>query len=1124
MRTPNISTYLGDQIRDRNEVRFLEQFRADLSRRGASATIYANFIADPRNEARQIDFLVLTQQRLVHIELKTLRQDSPVHAAANGPWRQLLPGDQTNSWKNAYRQAQGATYAISDDVRRLVKAGKLPDTGARFFEHIDTVVCLFPEIPRQSAIERHRYVAVCGYQALIDRVVTPGPHPSGWTSSDATTLARELGLYAEPDDDEADSRRTQDLNALADYRSRFIQDHSANLHPLVPIAAIDSDNDDQLTPLDTVMGAICASEALVFTGESGGGKSHVVRHAVLQTARRQAVPIWLNCGDYEGDTFTVAMAKAAARFTAEPWNQLFERANRHGIVPVIVLDGLDGCSPNQQRILLEGASSYHLTRGCALVVTTHEPRSLASARSLRALPPSPSEREALLASYGAPELSSAEAFRTPWELAMAAQCATDIGADASPSELFELYVRRRTASESQRDQLRALAIAMQNSLRPSLPMAQIRPAIGELADRPPTADEIDALLSCSLLSLSPQRVSFAHETLGKFLAAQHLLLTASNANELAVLLAQPALAGLRELTLEAEPDSVRRADTLIHLAHAGLIAKAARGGYGPHTEARIRAAMQRALSTAADVTSGARFIYNDDLDKASVIAGHWSLPAPISKSDAALLTACGMVLADDVITADIVHLLDSTDAHCATAMRDLRDRGVKAPISAIGAVTYTPGLSYHAPDDATNQSGPADLPATIVLRACASERFRLFGAQDQEPRGTRVRFAADAPARWGRMLAALTVLNAGSPEDLALVPQLIAQAWDLGGYHFRLNALEVAHGVARHLSGESLNELRSVLEDFDVSDNWALSSLLVEALAACGGIQPLFTAADIRDEIANVLGRPSDPDAQAIARSILGRLFEDEAIFGPHSEVIGALDPSDLIRLCGMSLRDKDARISITRDWAVGRIADHIVLAGPSLRKQLQEIAAAPPLDSFVTHEGLRAHIAALRGWSQISHQLPDAVSDLGDVAARTWRRIDELIFPSLRGQKIPTDAAETAWNELSGPCKPNAVDALLQLRMLGTWDGDSAASLYPDLLEAFPERFRALYEWALEYWHEVRPATGTHLLARREVVVRELGAIGDARSQSLLRNYLNESEISSAVVDSIREIEARNS
>jgi RecA/RadA recombinase len=1118
MSTNAIQLFLGDPIRDPNESRFVRRLRADLAERGIEAMVLANFIADPKRQARQVDFLVWTAHRLAHVELKSLDPRAPLHAPANGHWTQHLPGGQTRTLGNGFRQARDTTYAISDDLRRIARREHLPGPEDGYYRFIDTVVCVQPEVPEASNVQPLKHATMCGYADLLERLGRAGSPPPGWTAAHVESVARELGLYAEPDDLEAAAAQQVDLNHLATYRSSVVLDLASDLHELVPLS-MTGDADQPLNPVDVLDHCLASGDLVTVTGPSGSGKTHAVRHAVLNRTRTDAVPVWLSCRDYDGDTFSVAMAKAVARFSSHRWSDLFYRARRQGLVPVIVLDGLGECRPEQQRTLLEGVRAYRNGNACAVVVTDQQPPPLDASRRLFTQPPDTVERDKLLSSYGAPLLSGADAFTTVWELAMAAQCATELPPGADHVDVVDTYCRRLSSSEVQRDQLRALAVAMRSSFKVSLPLAQVRPAIANLVGRVVTADEIDALLRCPLLQVGPQRVAFAHESLGRFLAAQHLVLAAADGLALAARLREPALADLSELAIRIETDTDRRVSAMTALARPELLAQGALGRYGLATELRVQAAMRDVLVAMQAVTAGAHFVFTDDLEQPGTMPGHWERPH-ITCTDVVLLDACGRCLSAGILIPEVVALLDVTDERSDAAMKTLQEQGVRAPISAVVALTYAPSLSRGQDiSSSTAELIVGDLPASILLRAAYFTRFNTFNPSDNAPRATRVRYEAPGQARWGRVSAALMMVNVHSDEDLNLLPDLVSEAWTLNGYHMRLEALDAAHSGARWMDSPARLRLRDVLEDLDTSNNWALSSLHGEALAACGAIEAISTEQDIRAEIDQVLSNADDPNASGLARSILGRQFEDEAIFGPVSEVLASLDPRQLVSLCGLALLDEDATLSIIRDWAVARIADHIDVAGPQERRLIEQIAADPPAASFAVHEGLNAHLDALRAWSSIADELPAPSSAFKGPAARTWRLIDELAFPLLSG--AGAGESREVWMELHDLCRPTAVDALLQMGSAMGWSQDRS-TIYEQLAEEYPDELRLLFEWALDKWDQVRPAIGTHVHAWREVLLHELGRVGDDRTRALLESHLDLPELASSTVNAIREIEAR--
>jgi hypothetical protein len=1118
MSTNTTQLFLGEPIRDSNELRFLHRLRADLAGRGLEATVLANFIADPKRKARQVDFLIWVPRRLVHLELKTLDPRAPLHAPANGPWIQALPGEQTRALGNGFRQALETTYAISDDLRRITRTIQLPDPGHGYYRFIDTVVCVQTEVPVGSTLQPFKHVAICGYADLLVRLGRTGSPPPGWTAEHIAAVARELGLYAEPEDPGAAATQQLDLNHLASYRSNVTVDMQSGLHRFVPLAMTDDTGEqvDSADVLDTWLGL---GDLVLVSGPSGSGKTHLVRHAVLRRTRTDAVPVWLSCRDYDGETFSVAMAKAVARFTSHRWSDLLHRARRQGLIPVIVLDGLSECSLDQQRTLLEGVRAYRNGNPCAVVITNQQPPLVDSSHRLFTQPPNELARIHLLESYGASELPGAEAFTSVWELTMAAQCAGELPTGADRIDLMDTYCRRLTASEVQRDQLRGLAMAMCRSFKLSLPLAQVRSAIADQTGRPATAEEIDALLQNPLLHLGPQRVAFTHESLTRFLAAQHLVLTAADGTALAASLSQPALTDLSDLAIRIETDTDRRVAAITALAQPDLLAQSALGQYGPATELRVLSAMRRTLQAMHIVTTGARFVFTDDPTRPGPMPGHWERP-PIASLDVALLEACGRCLLAGALLPEVGELLDVTDERSAAAMRSLQEQGVRGPISVVVALTCAPSMSYTGKITASNpEFTVGELPASILLRAAYLTRFRAWDPSDDQPRATRVRYATPSEARWCRISAALMVLNVHSDEDLNLLPDLISEAWTLNGYHLRLNALDAAHTGARWMDDAVKSRLLDVLESFDTNQHWALSSLHIEALAACGAIEPIGNEHGIRTEIRHTLSNQDDPNASALARSILGRQFEDEAIFGPVSEVVASLDPSELVSLCGLALIDDDATLSIVRDWAVARIAEHVDVAGPRELALIEQIAANPPADSFTAHEGLNAHLDALRAWSAIAETLPTSKSPVTKSAARTWRLIDQLAFALLSGAEAGDP--RKAWTEVHDFCRPIAVDALLQMASAFGWSHDRSA-VYQQLADTYPDDLRRLFEWAIDNWEQVRPATGAHLRTSRETLLRELGRVGNDRTRALIERHLDDPEVRASAVSAIRDIEAR--
>ena len=123
--------------------------------------------------------------------------------------------------------------------------------------------------------------------------------------------------------------------------------------------------------------------------------------------------------------------------------------------------------------------------------------------------PGAAERQALLSSYGAAGCPASDAFRTPLELALAAECAAELGPAPTVADLFDAYVRRRAASPV-RGALRLLAAEMAVKVRSSLTVPETALLL-ERAVMAPGAPDVDKVLACPLLTVRQGRVSFSHE-------------------------------------------------------------------------------------------------------------------------------------------------------------------------------------------------------------------------------------------------------------------------------------------------------------------------------------------------------------------------------------------------------------------------------------------------------------------------------------------------------------------------------------------------------------------------------------------------------------------------------------
>jgi Nuclease-related domain len=1105
MDTQIVQVFLGDPIEDDGERRVLSRLRADLSRRGIPARIYANFVAAGKQQ-RQVDLLVVTTARCVQAEVKNLGLDLPLIGQANGPWRQVLPDGQDRQLdRNYFRQASEATFAVSDVMRTLARRGDVPADGP-FYRHLDTVICLHPAIPAGSKLGQFEHVDVIGYDQLVDRLAAPGPRP-GWDSAHWDAFARHLGVYRDSPESPEEKARRENLTVVDDYRRRFTASLRLNLHELVPGTAL-VDGAAEASALNAIVSAAEAGRTVTLTGPSGGGKSHTARHAALTLAGRGRLPIWVRCSEYAQGRFSVLLARATAPYTVDQPLELIRRGWDAGAAPVLILDGLNECPAGLAGELLEQLAAASLRVPCGVVITSAGKVPLPDPGNVSHVElqlPGPAERQALLSSYGAADCPAPDAFQTPFELALAAECTTELGPDATAADLFDAYVRRR-ADGPVRGALRRLAAEMHAKVRGSLTV----PEASLLLERTRPQPAVDTVLGCPLLAVRQGRVSFRHERFGRFLTAEKLVIDAPDPAALARRLEDPRHADLRQFAVGIERDDDRRFGLLLALADEQLLAAAEAGQFGAGISTRLRDVVAGVLTEAAAATAAAELHRPTEED--IVFGGRWRMPTPPDALEAALLTVTGRCLRRGSFLSEVTALLDATDARCEAEMRRLREEGYKQPVSAVVAATYCPGWSPSTRFDC--------LPGTLLLAACEQD-WRGRG-QPHQPPGviTKMLQSTGSPPRWGRLYLALTLLNPDDSDDAAHLPSLIQAAWKAGGYHLRLAALNTAVQVGRRIDDHARSRLVDVLTSLDVSGNIWLSTILVEALAACEAVEPMSTLDQLRADIDAVLAEPDNPVAWTVASRIFYRQYENEGIVGPYAEAIAGLDDRRMLQLCVMAARAESS--AWQPGWVLREIADRAKLADDAGREVLRE-AATTVADSPFPVEAVQAHLEALRGWAHIADRLPGAGDRDGDVGQRAWRLVDELIF-RLERDDPPSGEIARCWQELHGPCASAAVDVLSMVRQASEWGSviHRTPQPYGRLVETYPDQIRALLRWGLQNRDQL---VATMRLPARELssyMIGELGRVGDTGTVALLHAYVTDRELGPLAVKAIRTLERR--
>lgn len=1086
----HVEVYLGNPITVASEVRFLARLRRDLVKLGVSARILANLHLGA--EDRQVDFVVVTDDHVLQIELKVF-SGPIVSGPKNGRWR-VRVGSVEQEWRNPMWQALQATHALSDELHAFAAAGPVPGPrGLKFYGEVDTIVCAVPRLHAGSSFEPHTHVSLLGYDELLDRLQRPGPSLA-WSDKDWDAFGRYLNLYRHEEDSPEALVRRAGVAAVDEYLGRYLQ-AQAGLPPLVPTGVV-VDGSPAARP--DLPSALAAGGGVLLHGPSGAGKTLWACVAAVDLARAGHVPIWL-AGDVCEESFHTSTARAIAPYTSLSPNELLRAADAAGRGVVFVLDDLAKASSGVQKATLAGVQTARVRSSThGLLVTAQSADATATVAGTVAVElvlPDDAERRAVLTAYGEPDLfHRCAAFVTPMDLSLAAACADELASDASSAELLDLYVDRVTGGDDRRrSSLRAIAWRMHTDLLPSLP----RPDVARMLRREHglAGRELQAALGCSVVSVAHGRVSFRHERFEQFLVAEALLLATEDVETLATTLNAPVCRSLRADVIALESQEERLAALLAACEDADVLVAAATGRLGALAARVVDPLLVDALNVACaeTVKPGITFTFEASTGFSAV----WLMPDRPSPALKAQWAAAGRLLRRGRFVEATVKLLAHTDRLCDLAF-DEAEVQIPALLDQIFAAAYA--------------IGPGGLPASTLVRA-AVERPLVSNADTPEasPVALALLGGQDEPGLGALYIAAHLLRPDEAP---AAAAEVIVECLASARYHLCLAGLALAERSARYLVDPGRRDVLEAINSLP-TDNLGLNGSIIDALSALGEITPARTLDEVQAEIADVLAMEDESLRARMAYGIVACQFETDAL-GPYYEAVCELSAADRERLLVLALEGNDSGTWV--DWILGEFKD---LSSPDVRRRVAAfVASADPERWPGQREGMAAVITALRLLAADGAGLPEpAEGGCTDPARRAALTIIMGTLTDIAGTASDAQAVADAWATLLGEQRDAFASFLSNLH--GARVIDSDPGVYERVLAAVPAEGVEVLIWSLEHHEQTRPlARWDHDLPGR--IVEWLGQIGDRRAAEVLRRFTSEPGIGEAAAAAVRQIEAR--
>jgi hypothetical protein len=489
---------------------------------------------------RQIDFIVVTEPRVAHLELKHFPGPIEGEGGVQGPWHTLSAKGTPiaripSEGQNPLEQAKTAKYAISDAMREFAKrAGLLPlPSGEKYFNRFESAVCIYPRIHPASKLTKGDFkVRVWSFDHCLDEMDASSivnlwsidrwrRFATEFLKLDCVSLAEAISEEVYTAGTQFEALRSKQLKALNDA----IQG-SVELGPDLP-----------------------TGQNLLVRGRQGIGKTLRVTRLALKAVSAGSLCFLLKCMRYRGD-FARLRRGSIAPYSPMSVPELLDVAKARASSILLILDGIDQVSERRhQDELLDATLAFFEQCQCNVVISSSVPLTVPETirgDTIVLEDLSLEDRRRIYACYapeGTPFLSL-DAFPTAQDIKVAAEAATGLSEKTTPAAVYDTYFRlvlgKDIASTGTKVCRRIAGHVFGNFtlfLRHEEFDAVAEKALTGLGA--PIA-LIDQIKNTRLFDFAPDGISFAHELLVRHLAAAEIAYDRNlGENELFSILDQP---------------------------------------------------------------------------------------------------------------------------------------------------------------------------------------------------------------------------------------------------------------------------------------------------------------------------------------------------------------------------------------------------------------------------------------------------------------------------------------------------------------------------------------------------------------------------------------------------------
>ncbi|MFX0199614.1 MAG: NERD domain-containing protein [Candidatus Hodarchaeota archaeon] len=1113
--------FIGDLIQESSEIDFLSQLGEDLIKRDKRALIFANFLAGRRRQ--QIDFLVITSNCACVVELKNY--NTPVFGQVNGPWELRRPDGtliRRLGNRNPYRQALQAKYSINEEMHRLLHdhPGLLkPPENKQYISTIESVLCIFPEIPPGSRVTPGDYKAyVKGYPDFLEFLLTTGTSP-GWMKDDWLFMATKLGLRQQDISEAAHPDQRTATKQSETYLKRFLDFYGRNLPELVPT---EMRIDDKPCTPEALLSLLGVENSLQITGPSGCGKTHLIKHLAISSIPKGRAPVFAPAKYFSGRLSNL-LDRSVAPLYPDKAMQLLKTLSAAGLQQFLIIDGINECPGKELPVLIETLQAFALRRKCPIVITGRNVIKLPlelKGPTLGLSYLADSEKQEVLGAYvqqpGANIKELLGALKTPLEITLAAQVTTELPS-LTKYELFNSYTRKCLERDGESSlafrTLVKVAQIMADRLSTALPQSEfnrVSESFAESVHAQP--DVLKNIQESGLVQIEQGYFTFSHEMIQRFFETEALLSLHASTAERAREMEKPRNYHLADFMLGAQADTETARTLLRSLAFHNLLLEGIKGHFGRHVESALLSDLSELFQKAHEELQKLDLLLKVEQELPELIV------QPVTgvswtPYEIALMDAIGRGFPEGLFLDEVLELLRRSERKCFKVLESK-----EIPEKQRGAVRNGLFRSLYVV-----MSGEL-LPISHILQAIRSatwgRRFQKLPPETESSLKTLFRDLEDQPL--GVLLLLCQLIRYWKTSFVVELPRLLRLCWQTGIYNLRLEALyavqDTEHQVKRSLRARLIHLVKSL----DWEGNLGLSTTIFEVLARYNAFDAGISVENAIEQVSRVLDARVDTKSCEEAYGLFSMAFED--IFrGVYDEAIWQLDSEDRVKFLTMAALGAP-EYSFDIDLILQMLLES---NDPRAIPAFEKWSSVPDPESVSVQGTVKAFILALVGLARHTEAPPRLRRPLRDDEA-AWQAYGEILFwlhkPSITEDTMRKNCA-AFWQRLLRGFIHAAVDPLMHIgEQTRGWRGTDQEWLRDPIL-TFPTEVRAVLEGGLKAKEKLTSlfTRYTWLEKKRDkFIIEMLGEVGDETTITLLEPLLESPELGILAVNAIRSIRTR--